>query len=320
MNPRHNYFSVGSFLRNKFGEKVFRISLDAGFTCPNRDGSKGFGGCLYCGESGARARYVKPERSIKDQIKLGKEIIGKKYGTKLFIAYFQPYTNTYAGTDELYSIYKTAITEPDICGIAIGTRPDCIDQSKIDMLNQLSENTFVIVEYGAQSMKDETLDKIKRAHTAADTAKAIYMTKKSGHIHVVAHLIFGLPGETENDMVNSALVLAGLGVDGFKFHHLYVEKNTGFERFYKDNALILMERDQYIGLLLNLLPVIPPGIVIHRLFGECPNEKLLAPLWTLEKKKNIVILENLMAERGIRQGMDYKGNPCEENRHVPSPV
>ncbi len=312
-----NYYSFNSFLKKKFGEKVYRISIDAGFTCPNRDGTKGVGGCIYCGESGAKAGYVIPSLSIADQIDSGSKIIGKKYGVKKFIAYFQAYSNSYSGVEELYSLYKSALRAPGICGIAIGTRPDCVDQAKIDMFNRLSEETFLIVEYGAQSMKNNTLKKINRCHTAQDTARAISLTGMSGRIHVAAHLIFGLPGETEEDMLHSAAVLTDLGVDGFKFHHLYVEKDTVLEKYYNNKRLKLLERDQYIGLLLKLLPKIPADTVIHRLFGECPEEKLVAPLWTLEKHKNTAILENLMALNCIRQGMDRKEIPCEEN--LPSP-
>jgi radical SAM protein (TIGR01212 family) len=301
MTDGRNYYSLHSFLKDKFGEEVYRISIDAGFTCPNRDGTKGTNGCIFCSE-GSRPDYVNPSLSISGQIERGKLLIGKKYGVRKFIAYFQAYSNTYAKPDELYPVFKTACAAEGICGIAIGTRPDCVDREKIDMLGRLSESTFVIAEYGAQSMKDATLEKIKRGHLSSDTARAVLMTVESGRIHTAAHLIFGLPGETREDMLESVSVLAGLGINGFKFHHLYVEKGTAIEEYYKNDELKLMERDEYIELLLGLMPEIPPGIVIHRLFGECRRDRLVAPLWTLEKQKNLALFERLMKERGIRQG------------------
>ncbi|MGA2142606.1 MAG: TIGR01212 family radical SAM protein, partial [Brevinematales bacterium] len=268
MTAGRNYYSLHSYLKNKFGEDVYRISIDAGFTCPNRDGTKGRRGCIFCSE-GSRPGYVNPGMSIPGQIEYGKRLIGKKYGVSKFIAYFQAFSNTYAPADELYSVFKAASEEEGICGIAVGTRPDCVDREKIKMLERLSESTFVIVEYGAQSMKDTTLEKINRAHTAEDTVKAVLMTLESGRIHTAAHLIFGLPDETKEDMLESVSILTGLGINGFKFHHLYVERGTILEQYYKDNKISLMERDEYIGLLLELMRVIPAGVVIHRLFGEC---------------------------------------------------
>ncbi len=312
------YNSLNSFLKKKFGEAVYRISLDAGFTCPNRDGTKGAGGCYYCGDSGSRAEYVKPALSIPGQILMGKEIIGRKYGAKKFLAYFQAYTNTYGKTEELYSLYKSALAFQEICGIAVGTRPDCVDEEKLSMLSELAGETFLIMEYGAQSMNDATLDKINRGHKAADTAWAVAQTKKKGNIHVVAHLILGLPGETEQDMLDSVRGLVCLGVDGFKFHHLYVEKNSFFEKDLKENKLTLLKRDEYLNLLLKIIPILPRNIVLHRLFGECDKDRLLAPLWTLEKPNNISFLDRLLNERNTIQGMSPMESPCAETRYAPS--
>jgi hypothetical protein len=311
------YYSLNSFLKNKFGEKVYRISIDAGFTCPNRDGSKGYGGCVYCGESGARARYVNPSLSVREQVRKGIETVGKRYAVKRFLAYFQAYTNTYGEVGELYRLYKSALEFPEICGIAIGTRPDCIDEEKVHMLEHLAEETFVIVEYGAQSMHDSTLEKINRAHSVADTARAVRLTVKSGRIHAAAHLIFGLPDENESDMIESVSALLSLGINGFKFHHLFIEKFTAMERDYRAGKILLMEREEYVDILVKVISILPADTVIHRLFGGSRADKLVAPLWTLDKQMNHEILRNRLMEKGITQGMDRREILCGGSRRLP---
>ncbi len=309
------YYSLNSFLKNKFGEKVYRISVDAGFTCPNRDGSKGTGGCIYCSGSGAGAAYASPGLSVPEQIRKGIEIVGKRYGTKKFIAYFQPFSNTYGRAADLLKLYKSALGFPEICGIAIGTRPDCIDEEKIEMLNGLSQETFLIVEYGAQSMHDKTLEKINRCHSAEENVSAVKMTVKSGRIHTVAHLILGLPGESEPDMIESVSELIGTGINGFKFHHLYVENGTALEKEFMAGNIPLLGRDEYIEILAKIIRILPDDIVIHRLFSDSSPDRLIAPLWTLNKQENMAVFQNALAVKGITQGMDRMGNPCGGNRH-----
>jgi uncharacterized protein len=281
---------------------VHRVSLDAGFTCPNRDGLIGTGGCIYCNEEGARAGYVDPEESITGQLEKGIDVVHKKYGAEKFIAYFQAYTNTYAGTEKLRELYYEALAHPSVIGISIGTRPDCIDPEKLDLIEEIASKYFVILEYGAESMKPESLIWMKRRHGVDETVKAIVETKKRKNIQVLAHLIFGLPGENPEDMKNSIVSLIGLSVDAFKFHHLYVEKNTALETLYLENKLKTLKLDEYLNILAGILPDIPRNIVIHRLFGECSRDKLAAPLWTADKTKNSNALDRLLEERNIYQG------------------
>jgi radical SAM protein (TIGR01212 family) len=300
------YTDLNSFLRARFGERVYRVSVDAGFTCPNRDGTKGLGGCIYCSESGSRASYVEPDVPVAEQLRRGKELIARRYGVRKFIAYFQPYSNTYlsngASVETLDRIYKGALAGPDIAGIAIGTRPDTVDPRIIGLLSDIARERLVILEYGAQSMKDVVLKRINRGHTAADTEKAFGMSRGRG-LHLVAHLIFGLPGETSADMIEGVMRLAELGADGFKFHHLYIEKNTRAERMYAGGEIDLMSREEYIDVLCEVIARLPERIVLHRVFGQCAPENLSAPEWTLDKHGNLDYLRKVLRERGVRQGI-----------------
>ncbi|OHD55903.1 MAG: TIGR01212 family radical SAM protein [Spirochaetes bacterium GWF1_49_6] len=298
------YTGLNGFLHGRFGERVYRVSVDAGFTCPNRDGTKGRGGCAYCNESGSRAAYVEPKVPVAEQLRRGKEIIARMYGVRKFIAYFQPYSNTYGvPVETLEHLYRSALEEPDIAGIAIGTRPDAVSPAIIELLADIARERLVILEYGAQSMRDDVLERITRGHTAADTEAAFGMSRGKG-IHLAAHLIFGLPGETPDDMIAGAIRLVELGADGFKFHHLYIEKNTRAERMYAAGEIGVLSRDEYIEILCGVIPRLPERIVLHRLFGQCAPETLAAPEWTLDKNGNLDLLRKVLRERGIRQGMN----------------
>jgi uncharacterized protein len=299
-----NYYSLNAFMRNKFGERVHRVSLDAGFTCPNRDGLLGTGGCVYCNEAGARAGYVDPGISIAGQLEKGIEVVRRKYGADKFIAYFQAYTNTYAGPDRLRKLYNEALSHPSVIGISIGTRPDCVDEEKLDLIEEIAGKYFVILEYGVESMKPETLKSINRGHGVPEIVKAVQETKKRKNINILAHLIFGLPGESTADMKSSVKSLVDLGIDAFKFHQLYVEKGTVLEKMYFENKVRILELQEYLEILCGILPDIPGNVVIHRLFGECGRESLIAPLWTLEKPQNLLKLERLLEKNGIRQGQN----------------
>lgn len=296
------YHSLNYELKQIFGEKVYRISIDAGFTCPNRDGTLGRGGCIYCNEAGARAQYVNPEMSIEQQIRHGMRVIGQRYRARKFIAYFQAYTNTYAPVEVLERSYRQALKFSEVVGISIGTRPDCIDDDKLKLIEEIAQDYYTIIEYGAQSMHNSTLTKINRCHTVEDTINAIIRTKERKGIQVLAHLIFGLPGEDTLMMQQSVQQLVKLGVDAFKFHHLYIEKRTVAAKLYQIGKITPLDRDIYIDLLIEVISKLPRRIVLHRLFGESNRERLIAPVWTLEKTINLRILEQRMRERGIYQG------------------
>jgi radical SAM protein (TIGR01212 family) len=297
-----HYHTANAYFQSVFGEKVHRVSIDAGFSCPNRDGTKGIGGCIYCNEAGSRARYVEPEKSVRDQVLQGIDSLGKKFDVRKFIAYFQAYSNTYADVSILGKIYSEALDFPEIVGISIGTRPDCINSEKLALIEKIAEEKWVMVEYGAQTMKNQTLELINRGHSVNETISAIQETKKRKNIQVLAHLIFGLPGEDFSDMKQSVKELVDLGVDAFKFHHLYVEKNTALEIMLNKGQVRLLKLEEYLELLCDIIPNLPERIVLHRLFGECAKENLIAPIWTLEKNKNLALLGRLLAEKNIRQG------------------
>lgn len=298
---RH-YYSLSAFLQNKFGEKVYRVSIDAGFTCPNRDSSLGIGGCIYCNQQGARAGYVDPEVSVAEQIRKGIVIIKQRYGAKKFIAYFQAYTNTYANVEVLEQVYKTALEFPEIVGIAIGTRPDCIDEPKLDLIESIASKVYTIVEYGVQSLNPKTLVAINRKHSAKDSLRAIEMTKQRKNIDVLAHIIFGLPDETKDDMLNSLMGLIAAGIHSVKFHHLYVEKNTVLADWYNEGRFVPLDRKTYLDILVEAIGILPPNVVIHRLFGQSNKSVLIAPEWTLDKNFSLRLLDKMLLERNIWQG------------------
>jgi hypothetical protein len=300
------YNSLSYFLKQKFGEKIYRVSIDAGFSCPNRDGTKGVGGCIYCNEKGARAGYVNPDVDVKEQIRRGMEIIRGRYKAKKFIAYFQAYSNTYAPVEKLREIYAPALEFPEIAGISIGTRPDCIDNEKLNLIEEIAQRKYTIIEYGVQSMKKTSLETISRAHGVDDTIRAINDTKKRKNIDILAHLIFGLPGETKDDMTETVRILVELGVTAFKFHHLYIEKGTALEKLYNCGLYSPLGLDEYTDILSEVISIIPPRVVIHRLFGQCDRENLIAPLWTIDKQRLITEFELELEKRGITQGCRFK--------------
>lgn len=297
------YHSLNSFFLEHFNEKVYRVSVDAGFTCPNRDGTKGTDGCIYCGEDGARASYVDPDKSVKDQLKEGMKLIRQRTNAKKFIAYFQAYSNTYLDdVDALEKIYLDALDFPEVAGISIGTRPDCVNADVLNMLQKISEKTWLMIEYGVQSMNNSTLKEINRRHTVDDIVNAVEMTKKRVGINVLAHVIFGLPKETKKDMMQSVSELVRLGVDAFKFHHLYVEKNTALEQLYYADKVKMLTLEEYLDILSEVIPALPEPVVLHRLFGQCSKEKLVAPHWTLDKNGNSDKLDKLLEKKGVWQG------------------
>ena len=299
---KERYSSANCFFKDIFGTKVYRISLDAHFTCPNRDGTKGYGGCIYCNSGGSKALYVDSTLSIEEQLNTGITSFKTAKKAKKFIAYFQPFSNTYAPLEKLKEIYNVALKHPDVVGISIGTRPDCIDDKKLNYLEEIAKKKFLMIEYGVQTLNDQALKFINRGHTSEEALKAIIKTKKRKNIFVLAHLIFILPLDTEKQMYETVKRLVASGVDAFKFHHLYIEKGTLIEKLFYEGKICLLEREEYIKILGEIISILPPSISIHRLFGDCPKETLIAPLWTLEKTKNLNLLTQYLEEKNIYQG------------------
>jgi radical SAM protein (TIGR01212 family) len=278
-----NICTVGEYWKEKFGEKVYRVGIDGGFTCPTRDGTKGTGGCYFCDEEGSRGVYIMSSDGIEEQIEAGICKL-KKRGINRFISYFQSYTGTYAPVDVLKEKYSLALSHPDVVGISVSTRPDCINQKNISLLNEIASEYYTIVELGIQSVHQKSLDITGRKHTVRDSEEAIGMLKKSGNIEIVAHVILGLPGETENDMIETARVLSKWGVNGVKLHHLYIVEGTPFSKlFLKGDIKVYENPDDYARIAKNFISNLSDSIIIHRFSGYANGERLIAPEWTRDR-------------------------------------
>lgn len=289
-----SYYSVGEFYKEKFGSKVYKIAIDAGCTCPTRDGTKGNKGCIFCSANGSGDFVPSKKLSISEQIKQAKEIIQKKVKKEIkYIAYFQNFTNTYGDEKLLVQKYNEAINCENVCGISIATRPDCISSSILKEIAALCKKTFVTIELGFQTSKEESADYIRRGFSNQEYLEAVRRIHQAdSRIHVVTHLIFGLPGENHDDMMNSVKFCLNAKTDGIKFTVLYVLKGTDLEKDYQAGKFDVLEMDEYFALLKSALELIPPKIVIHRLTGDGPKKLLIAPMWTANKKNVLNAINN----------------------------
>ena len=289
-----SYYSVGEFYKEKFGSKVYKIAIDAGCTCPTRDGTKGNKGCIFCSANGSGDFVPSKKLSISEQIKQAKEIIQKKVKKEIkYIAYFQNFTNTYGDEKLLVQKYNEAINCENVCGISIATRPDCISSTILKEIAALCKKTFVTIELGFQTSKEESADYIRRGFSNQEYLEAVKRIHQAdSRIHVVTHLIFGLPGETHDDMMNSVNFCLNAKTDGIKFTVLYVLKGTDLEKDYQAGKFDVLEMDEYFALLKSALELIPPKIVIHRLTGDGPKKFLIAPMWTANKKNVLNAINN----------------------------
>ncbi len=301
------YYDFSSFLKRHFPYKVQKISINAGFTCPNRDGSKGFGGCTYCNNQTFNPGYCRPEESVTAQLEKGKHFFARKYPEMKYLAYFQAYTNTYAELQHLKRLYEEALSVDNVVGIIIGTRPDCMPQELLDYLAALSRRAFVMIEYGAESANNRTLAIINRGHTWEETAEAVRRTASQG-ILCGLHLILGLPGEDEDDILTTADKVSGLPVDVIKLHQLQLIKGTKLARQVEQDELQIRQWsvDEYIGLCLRFIERTRVDIAIERFVSQSPDNLLISPRWGL---KNYEFTNRLNAEilrRGITQGSKAK--------------
>jgi radical SAM protein (TIGR01212 family) len=295
---RFNAFTAE--LRQLFGCRVQRISVDAGFTCPNRDGSVASEGCIFCGGNGSGAKGIVRDRSVAEQLAHGKEFMIGKYGAGKFLAYFQAYSNTYAPIAHLAKLYDEALAVPDVVGLIVGTRPDCLPDDVLDLLADYSRKTYLWLELGLQSSVDRTLATINRGHDVACFAEAVERCTARG-IKVCAHLIFGLPGETREEMLKTADLLNQLGIGGIKLHHLHVMKETRLEEMYQKGEIELLERDQYVGLVCDFLERLDPRILVMRLVGD-GGFNMVAPAWGTAKFVLLNTIDRELERRGTRQG------------------
>ncbi|RKY97511.1 MAG: TIGR01212 family radical SAM protein [Candidatus Hydrothermota bacterium] len=300
------YYSFSCHLKKIFGEKVYRVSLDAGFTCPNRDGTLGYGGCIFCDEAGSRAGYVKPEIPVIEQLRKGIEFIREKFGANKFIAYFQAFSNTYAPPEKLRELYWSVFEIKDVVGISISTRPDLVSEEVLDVIEEIAEKHYVWLEIGVQSMHLRSLEKVKRMHGVAENIDAILRTKKRRNILILAHVILGLPGETVKEMIETARVLSVLGIDGIKMHHLYVVEGTPLAEIYRRGKLKIFETPrEYAEVAVKFIEHLAPKIIIHRLAGRAV-EGLVAPLWSSNKFVAQQEIEKILEELNTWQGKALK--------------
>lgn len=303
MDRRYNSF--GSYIKNLFGSKVYKVNVDAGFTCPNRDGTLSTTGCIYCNNDSFRPSSCKPTLSLKEQINNGIEYIKRRYRADKFLVYFQPYTNTYAPVHVLENLYKEALSNPLVIGLAIGTRPDTVDEEKITLLENFSKDYFILIEYGMQSMYEKTLEFINRGHDYKTFLNALHMTKDRG-IHIGAHIIVGFPTETKDEMLKMADEISTLPIEFLKIHQLQVIKDTPLEIIYKEKPFYVFGYEEYIDFIVKFLERLSPKIVIQRLFATAPDDILIAPQWGKTRQEILKDIEKRLEMKDTYQGKHPK--------------
>jgi radical SAM protein (TIGR01212 family) len=299
------YNSFGSYIKKLFGTNVYKVSVDAGFTCPNRDGTISTSGCIYCNNDSFEPNSCGPTLSITEQINNGIAFIKKRYKAEKFLIYFQPYTNTYAPVDELERLYGEALSESSVIGLAIGTRPDTVDEDKIALLQSLAERSFILIEYGMQSMYDRTLEFINRGHNYSTFLKALDLTTNKG-IFIGAHIIVGFPTETTEEMLSMADEISQLPLDFLKIHQLQVIKETPLEIIYRGNPFHVFEYGEYLDFVTRFLERLSPRIVLQRLFAIAPDNILIAPHWGRSRQEILRDIEKRLEEKDTYQGKKIK--------------
>jgi len=305
------YLDYTSFIKSKFGERVQKISINIGFSCPNRDGSKGYGGCTYCNNETFNPDYCQPNKSITQQLTEGMLFFGVKYQAQQYLAYFQAYTNTYSTFESLKSMYNEALSVPKVIGLVIGTRPDCLSEELIDYLSFLSKTYFISLEFGIESTLNKTLQKVNRCHTFEETVSAFKRCENKG-FHLGAHLILGLPGETETDMLNHAKEISKLPVNTLKIHHLQIVKQSVMAVQYQRNPEIfdLFSANKYLDFITDFIAHLRPDIILERFISEAPKELLVAPLWDGQKNFEVVAkIDKKLIEKNSWQGKYYAYQP-----------
>ena len=296
------YYTFDSFFKHKFGCKIAKITLNGGFTCPNRDGSKAYGGCIYCSDKLSGDFAGDPDTSIAEQFAKGKKLMAGKWKNVRYMPYFQAGTGTYAPIERLRALYEAALAQEDVVALSIATRPDSIAPEVYDLLSELAKRTFFTVELGLQSVSDRTGERINRKTDYAEFLTCFSELKSRG-IAVCVHLINGLPGETREDMLESVKTVSALDPWAIKLHLLHVLRGTVCERMYRNGEFRTLEKDEYVSLVCDELEYISPGIVMQRLTGDGARADLIAPLWSLKKFELLNAIDKEMARRGSSQGM-----------------
>ncbi|MDD3436828.1 MAG: TIGR01212 family radical SAM protein [Candidatus Gastranaerophilales bacterium] len=306
-NTQKRYNQYSAHLKNKFGVKVYKITLDAGFSCPNRDGTKSFDGCTFCDEGGSFSQAHSNLLSVEEQLETGIETLSERFKAKKFMSYFQAYSNTYKSVEELEKIYNSALQHPDIVGISIGTRPDCVDNAKLRLISSFKEDYYTWIEYGLQSIHDKTLLQINRGHDFNCFLKTYEKSKQAG-LNVCVHVILGLPGETKTDMLKTAQKLAELKIDGIKIHMLCALKGTKLTTMYEEGKISFISEDDYIQTVCDFLEILPPETIIHRLAGNGLKKNLIEPRWLGKKLDCLNKIDRELGKRNSYQGKLHKKN------------
>ena len=314
MQKQERYNDFSSFIRRTFNQRVQKVSIDAGFTCPNKDGSKGTGGCTYCNNNTFNPDYCKPIKPIKQQIDEGIEFFSKKYKTQKYLAYFQAFTNTYAPLADLRKMYEEALAHEDVIGLVIATRPDCIKDEVLDYLEELAKaGNFIKLEFGLESTKNETLEAINRCQTHEEAIDAFKRADGRG-LHLGGHLILGLPGESKEDMLEHARKVSELPINTLKIHHLQIVKHTMMAHQFKNtpDMFTFMELDEYIDLVVDFIELLNPEIIIERFFSESPARMLIHPKYGLKNFEVKHLVEKRLEEKNAMQGRLFLLNNSEK--------
>ncbi|MEE4261736.1 MAG: TIGR01212 family radical SAM protein [Desulfobacteraceae bacterium] len=298
------YYDLNTYLRSLFGCRVQKITVDAGLSCPNRDGRVSSGGCIFCNARGSGTGAHSRGQTITDQLLQGKIFLARRYKARKFLAYFQSFSNTYAPVDTLRKLYDEALAVADVVGLSIGTRPDCVDVPVLDLLQDYAGHHLIWLEYGLQSARDKTLKLINRGHDVQCFENAVRATLNRG-IKICTHVILGLPGENRRDILHTARIISDLGIDGVKLHLLYVVKGTPLEFLYRQGSYRCLEQQEYIDLVCDFLERIPPEMVIQRLTGDPHPEELVAPQWSLHKSETLQKINEALEIRDTWQGKFY---------------
>lgn len=313
--PYHEY---NFFLRRKFGERVQKVSIDAGFTCPNVDGTVARGGCVFCDNRSFSPSRRVPKQAILEQIDDGIGRLKRRYVCDKFLAYFQPATNTYGSLEKLRSIYEAALSHPKVVGLAIGTRSDCVPDQTLDLIEELARRAYICVEFGLQTIHDRTLAWMNRGHDYANFLDAIERSRGRG-FSICAHVMLGLPGETHADMLATAREVARLNLDAVKLHNLYVVRNTPLADDYLQGRIALQSRSDYVATAIDFLELLPPAMVVERLSGEAPPDWFLGPAWAQDRPALREAFRAEFLRRDTRQGKRY-AECFESDTPVPTPT
>ncbi|SDU11326.1 TIGR01212 family radical SAM protein [Desulfobacula phenolica] len=304
MDKKKRYSDYNTYLRNLFGQRVQKITVDAGLSCPNRDGVLSRAGCIYCNAKGSGSGLFAKGLSIKEQIESGKIGMIKKYKAKKFLAYFQSYSNTYTTCAHMKQLYDEALACEGMVGMAIGTRPDCVDAEKLDLIESYARDYLVWLEYGLQSVHDVTLKFINRGHTYKDFCDAVQLTRGRG-INICTHVILGLPGEDKKMMLETAKILADSGINGVKIHLLYVIKGTALDKLWQKGGYTPMEQKEYVETVCDFLELLPDQIIIQRITGDPHSDELRAPMWAGRYRETFNMIQHTLEQRDSFQGMKY---------------